>query len=103
MTPELKLFYKEMLAITSGEHLDPDQDLWFSRSKGLCAVLRRWSDFKGHDTRLLSLEQSYLLINDGLSMALPFNSDSKDYKKESAHFSVYLNPARLAWIRRHAQ
>lgn len=93
MSEELKAFYKAY-----AEWLDsgaPDRKP-FRHRKGLCYSLDEWSDYNFD----LSDEMQQQFIDAGLSCLYPFDEDSSVFRLDE---NKHLNPARVAWVRKHTE
>lgn len=97
MSPELKQFYVEMQewidagCPSEGEKFDPDY--------GLCYNCIRFGGVQ------LQGELNLQFKDAGLSTVFPFNEDPElkdSYGDERLYGTIYENPARLAWIKKHA-
>ncbi len=93
---ELTAFYREILAwIEAGQ---PEHKNFMSCT-GLCANLF-FSPYGGLGIEAEIREQFSFA---GLDKDYPFNDDHFSYRLEADAFSIYQNPQRLAWIRKHAK
>ena len=90
---KLQEFYNEMNKIISYPSYRPD---WFYSKVGLClnCVAYNYSQ----------AELQEHLFSAGLSPVFPFNNDDAEssYTHEKRTDTLYQNPARLAWIKQHA-
>lgn len=72
----------------------PDRDP-FERSKGLCYSLDHWSHYNFD----LSEEMQQQFTDAGLCWEYPFDHGHRAYFDDD---KKHLNPARVAWVRKHA-
>lgn len=93
ISPKLQEFYNEMNKIISDPSYRPD---WFNPKVGLCLNCVAYNYSQD--------ELQEHLFSAGLSPVYPFNNDEGDssYIHEKLTDTMYQNPARLAWIKRHA-
>lgn len=100
ISPSLQAFYREVQAwVDEG---CPDRVDLMS-VVGLCGNLSNWLAKQGLPNDAIDLiyqEQSRLFEAAGLAPDYPFNEDDCDYDLE---INKYRQPARLAWIKEHAQ
>lgn len=70
----------------------------YSRKCGLCRNVYKF-EFGGriHSSLTLAFHQQKLDIT------YPFNSSFQDYENECFLLSVWDNPRRLAWVKKHAE
>ncbi|WBF77867.1 hypothetical protein W70_73 [Escherichia phage W70] len=93
MSEQLKAFYKAYAAwLDEGA---PDRDP-FNRRKGLCYSLDHWPDYNFD----LSEEMQQQFTDAGLCCEFPFDKGRYTYHKDT---KKHLNPARVAWVRKHAE
>lgn len=99
MSEELKAFYKAYAAWLDAGAVNNDA---FTCCAGMCFSLHRWAGCKGLDCRALRLELKEQFTNAGLNSSYPFNRDEHKYDVECDDGAIHLNPARIAWVRKHA-
>lgn len=93
MSEQLKEFYKAYAAwLDAGA----PQCFPFKRHDGLCHNLSNWSDYDEE----LSEELLDQFDDAGLDWEYPFDDH---WTKYSADDYKHLNPARVSWVRKHAQ
>lgn len=106
MTTEEHLgrFYIDLQAWIDGGCGEPT----FWRSEGICPNLERWAARNGIGWRqaeelLEALERQF--AEAGYATAFPFNLSlgNQSYGEENLYGTIYTNPARLAWIKEHAE
>lgn len=78
------------------DDLSRDAPEWIYPTLGLCSTARKWRHITGIDVEgeLLSAFRS-----DGLDVDYPFNKSAADYQSD---YYPYRNPARMEFLRRHA-
>lgn len=96
---DLHQFYLDLLAwiATGCPHCRE-----FSRFYGLCTNVRWWADDHdlSSDATVEAMRDTFVLA--GLSRDTPFNPSKEAYIHE-VHAGYFTNPARLAWIKAHAE
>lgn len=94
MSNDLHQFFIDYLQwYESGAKEDNRYD--FQRTWGLCVTLDMWSNY----SETLRIEIEELFINEELSAHYPFNHNDYGYFNEE---DKTLNPARIAFVRKHA-
>lgn len=74
----------------------------FWRSEGLCGNCYYFTNCP--DAAFdLRRELRHAFAASGLNYLMPFNYSYEHFRIEIANKSIYLNPQRLDWIKRHAQ
>lgn len=100
----LDRFYVELQAWIDGGCQAPSK---FSRAYGLCGNLDGWCAHEDDDAIVFEELSDAMCISFDeaeLSDIYPFNSrGDSDYKRERTAGAIYTNPARLAWIKEHAE
>lgn len=99
MSKQLKAFYKAYAAWLDAGAVNKGA---FTCCTGLCFALHKWAGDKGYDLRALRLELKAQFIDAGLDSSYPFNRGERDYDVECDDGTICLNPARVAWVRKHA-
>lgn len=98
----LTQFYQDYVAwLDAGAH----NDTYFRRDCGLCSTLTNWWMNQGFDSTENNLyeEMRQQFSDAGLDLSFPFNrGKSAAYHIEYAHHTLYANPLRQAWVRKHA-
>lgn len=100
----LARFYRELQAWIDGGREAPSK---FSNAYGLCGNLDSWCAHEDDDTVVLDELLDAMCISfdaADLHEVYPFNNRGDlDYRSERTSGALYANPARLAWIKEHAE
>lgn len=75
----------------------------YSHGFGLCRNTFRFLPGDWESSEKLRIELEEALMADGLDPEYPFNSSGEDYDNECFLLSIWDNPKRLAWVKKHAE
>ena len=75
----------------------------YRATRGLCRNTYEFlpDDYEASEKLRIELEDAFKA--DGLNPEYPFNRSAKDYEDECYRLTVWENPQRLAWVKKHAE
>ena len=75
----------------------------YRATRGLCINTYEFlpDDYEASEKLRIELVDAFKA--DGLNPEYPFNSSAEDYEDECFMRSVWENPQRLAWVKKHAE
>lgn len=100
MSPQLKQFYRDLQAWIEGGQ---PHSGGLVKCAGLCFNLNMWAERNNvAATQILQELQAQFIVR-GLLDDYPFDASDKAYEQAAKNDEIYKNPARIAWIKEHAQ